>query len=67
MDLLKKRLDILKEIRRDLINHDRRYIGKVKRHDAIDAITAACLCVDGIIRYNEVRENEEAYNEDKCN
>ena len=59
MDQLKKTLEILKEIRQDVINHDRRYIGKVKRPDAIEAITGACVCLEAIIRYNEARENEE--------
>ena len=61
MNQLEKTQQILKMIRIDLIEHNRAYIGKVKRYDAIEAITRACVCIDAIIRYNKIREDEDNY------
>ena len=61
MNQLEETLQILKKIRLDLIEHNRAYIGKVKRYDAIEAITGACVCIEAIIRYNKIREDEDNY------
>lgn len=53
MTELEKTLQTLNDIRMDMINHKRQYIGKVKRQAAIEALAIACIAIAKIINYSE--------------
>jgi len=57
---LTRALQILDEIRTDVAKHNRSYIGRVKRQDAIEALAGACICLSAIIRYNEEKADNES-------
>lgn len=60
---LEKTLTILNDIRMDIVKHNRQYIGKVKRQEAIGALAIACIAISQIINYTDKGVN----NEDKSN
>lgn len=68
MTELEKTLRTLNDIRMDMVNHKRQYIGKVKRQEAIGALAIACIAISQIINYtDEKKDNEEIEDESKCN
>lgn len=50
---LEKTLSVLNDIRMDIVKHNRQYIGKVKRQEAIGALAIACLAISQIINYTD--------------
>lgn len=50
---LEKTLTVLNDIRMDIVKHNRQYIGKVKRQEAIGALAIACLAISQIINYTD--------------
>ena len=62
MSELERVLTTLNDIRMDIVKHDRQYIGRVKRQEAIEALAVACLTISQVVKYNE-----EVNNEDKGN
>ena len=53
MTELEKTLSVLNDIRMDIVKHNRQYIGKVKRQEAIGALAIACLAISQIINYTD--------------
>lgn len=53
MSDLEKTLSVLNDIRMDIVKHNRQYIGKVKRQEAIGALAIACLAISQIINYTD--------------
>lgn len=53
MTELEKTLQTLNDIRMDMVNHKRQYIGKVKRQEAIGALAIACIAISQIINYTD--------------
>lgn len=53
MTELEKTLRTLNDIRMDMVNHKRQYIGKVKRQEAIGALAIACIAISQIINYTD--------------
>lgn len=66
MSDLEKTLRVLNDIRMDIVKHNRQYIGKVKRQEAIGALAIACLAISQIINYTdkEDNKNDPSYNSD---
>ena len=68
MTELEKTLLTLNDIRMDMVNHKRQYIGKVKRQEAIGALAIACIAISQIINYtDENKDNEEIEDESEYN
>lgn len=82
MTELEKVLRTLNDIRMDMVNHKRQYIGKVKRQEAIGALAVACIAISQIINYTDkkfedvkefepghmeyLKDNEEIEDESEC-
>jgi len=82
MTELEKVLRTLNDIRMDMVNHKRQYIGKVKRQEAIEALAVACIAISQIINYTDekfenvkefepghveyIKDNEEIEDESEC-
>lgn len=54
---LEKTLSVLNDIKMDIVKHNRQYIGKVKRQEAIGALAIACIAISQIINYTD-KENK---------